>query len=109
MGAAQQASWLLMPAESTITYFAKHPLHRWSGENSKLKGIAKLQEGEALPSQLAIIATVRDFDSQNENRDAHALEVLDALDFPDVKFFVINLKRLPRIALCFKVTSSSMG
>lgn len=87
VGVAQQASWLLMPAESTITYYAKHPLHRWSGENSKLKGIAKLQEGEELPSQLAIIATVRDFDSQNENRDAHALEVLDALDFPDVKFY----------------------
>ena len=49
VGAAQQASWLLMPAESTITYYAKHPLHRWSGENSKLKGIAKLQEGRHCP------------------------------------------------------------
>ena len=58
MGAAQQASWLLMPAESTITYYAKHPLHRWSGENSKLKGIAKLQEGEALPSQLMTASTL---------------------------------------------------
>ena len=87
VGWAQQTTWQLMLAESNVTYYAKHPLHRWSGENSKLKGVATLMDGQKLPSQLAIIAAVRDFDSQNENRDAHALEVLDALDFPDVKFY----------------------
>lgn len=39
-----------------------------------------------IPEKLAIMASIRSFDSQNSNRDAHALEVLDALKFPQVKF-----------------------
>ena len=30
---------------------------------------------------------MKDFDSDNSSRDAHALEVLEALQFPQVKFF----------------------
>jgi polyisoprenoid-binding protein YceI len=43
-----------------------------------------------VPQKLAIKASVKSFDSQNSNRDAHALEVLDALRFPDVNFSSIK-------------------
>lgn len=35
---------------------------------------------------IAVSAKVADFDSGNENRDAHALELLDVFDFPNVRF-----------------------
>jgi len=45
--------------------------------------------------QLAIAAKVSEFDSKNSNRDAHALEVLEALSYPTVKFYTtaIDLKQ----------------
>ena len=36
---------------------------------------------------MAILVYVKDFDSNNSSRDAHALEVLEALQFPQVRFF----------------------
>ena len=33
-----------------------------------------------------------DFDSGNSNRDAHSLEVLEALKFPIIKFYSDNIK-----------------
>ena len=37
---------------------------------------------------------VRDFDSKNSGRDSHSLEVLEALQFPEIKFYSesINIK-----------------
>ena len=70
---------------SFVNYQAKHPAHVWNGVNQKLQGLA-IFENE-LPKQLAIKAQVRDFDSENASRDSHALEVLDALQFPEVRFY----------------------
>ena len=72
-------------ATSFINYKAKHPAHDWNGLNQKLQGLA-IFENE-LPKQLAIKAQVRDFDSDNASRDSHALEVLEALQFPEVRFY----------------------
>jgi polyisoprenoid-binding protein YceI len=35
---------------------------------------------------------VRDFDSNNSSRDAHALEVLEALQYPEIKFYSDEIK-----------------
>ena len=36
---------------------------------------------------------IADFDSGNSNRDAHSLEVLEALKFPMIKYYSDNIKR----------------
>ena len=36
---------------------------------------------------MAVLAFVQDFDSKNEGRDAHALEVLESLSYPEVRFY----------------------
>ena len=38
-------------------------------------------------SKIAIAAKVVDFDSGNSGRDSHSLEVLEALKFPNIKFY----------------------
>ncbi|MDA8686258.1 YceI family protein [Robiginitalea sp.] len=76
-------TWALQKP-SSISYTAIHPLHKWTGTSTSVQAIMTTSNDE--PEKLAIMASVRSFDSQNSNRDAHALEVLDALKFPQVKF-----------------------
>ena len=42
--------------------------------------------------KIAIAAQVVDFDSGNAGRDAHSLEVLEALKFPSIKFYSEKIK-----------------
>ena len=70
---------------SKITYEASHAIHDWSGTSKQVQGVVILQD--TVPARIAIIAPVASFDSRNENRDAHALEVLEALLFPKVSFY----------------------
>ena len=42
--------------------------------------------------EFAVAAEVADFDSGNSNRDAHSLEVLEALKFPMIKFYSEEIK-----------------
>ncbi len=72
-------------ANSYITYEASHPVHDWSGTTGEVQGVVLLKEER--PSRIAVVAPVASFDSKNSNRDAHALEVLDALSFPKVSFY----------------------
>ena len=80
---------MLKADQSYIKYDAKHVLHAWEGINENIKGvIVKDQEIE----KIAIAAQVVDFDSGNAGRDAHSLEVLEALKFPTIKFYSEKIK-----------------
>jgi polyisoprenoid-binding protein YceI len=70
---------------SKITYEASHPIHDWSGTSEDINGVVVLKDD--IPSRMAIAISVASFDSNNSNRDAHALEVLDALLFPKVSLY----------------------
>ena len=61
--------------ESYIKYLGDHLLHSWEGTNNKVNGLAVLDSKNKSLQKLAILLYVRDFDSQNSGRDAHALEV----------------------------------
>lgn len=76
-------------ASSFITYEASHPVHDWSGTSTQVQGVVVLEND--LPSRIAIATSVSSFDSKNSNRDAHALEVLEALLFPKVSFYSDNI------------------
>ena len=82
---AQKETWTLDPENSFISYNAKHILHSWKGMNTNVKGIAKVEANKI--NQIAILTLVKDFDSNNSGRDAHALEVLQSLSYPEVRFY----------------------
>jgi len=92
---AQNQSYGVVTNQSSIVYSAKHLLHSWKGVNRNVLGMAVVDQQKQQIEQLAIAAKVSEFDSKNSNRDAHALEVLEALSYPTVKFYTtaIDLKQ----------------
>jgi len=91
-GTAQEIKWKLNSNKSEISYSANHVLHPWKGTNKNVKGVLLLQEETNEIKELALLTLVRDFDSKNSGRDAHALEVLEALSFPEVRFYSNSLE-----------------
>ena len=79
-----QSTLMINAEKSNINYSAKHVLHAWEGVNDNIKGVI-IYDGSV--STIAIAAKVVDFDSGNSGRDSHSLEVLEALKFPNIKFY----------------------
>ena len=79
-------------SKSYIKYEGDHLLHSWEGTNDKVNGLAVFNPKKKTLQKLAILLYVRDFDSQNSGRDAHALEVLEALKYPEIKFYSESIK-----------------
>ena len=79
-----QTTLMLDKEKSNIKYSAKHVLHAWEGINNDVSGVAVYNESI---SKIALAAKVIDFDSGNSGRDSHSLEVLEALKFPNIKFY----------------------
>ena len=85
-----QGTFILDQEKSKISYDAKHFLHAWSGQNNSVKGVIIIEDD--VISNIAVAAEIADFDSGNSNRDAHSLEVLEALKFPMIKYYSDNIK-----------------
>ena len=79
-----QTTLMINNEKSTISYNAKHVLHAWDGFNDNISGVIIY---DSVISKIAIAAKVVDFDSGNSGRDSHSLEVLEALKFPNIKFY----------------------
>ena len=79
-----QTTLMINNENSTINYDAKHVLHAWEGINDNVSGVI-IYDNEI--SKIAIAAKVVDFDSGNSGRDSHSLEILEALKFPNIKFY----------------------
>lgn len=86
-GLAQDQKINLNTNKSVISYSANHSLHPWEGINHNVKGVLLFNPTDNEIKELAVLTLVRDFDSRNTGRDAHALEVLKALSFPEVRFY----------------------
>lgn len=83
--AAQDAArmYSVKKDSSNLTYKLIHKLHEVSGKAPPSEGKAVLKPDGTL--QVAVRAQVKDFDSQNSNRDTHMLEVTEASKFPLVE------------------------
>ena len=84
---AQSIRLKINSKESSIKYKGDHLLHSWEGVNNNVNGIAILNSKGDKIEKIAILIYVRDFDSGNSGRDAHSLEVLEALEYPEIRFY----------------------
>ncbi len=71
---------------STVTYDMKHPLHKWQAVSHDLNCAMIYDDATKQIETVAVSMKVASFDSKDGNRDSHALEVLDALKYPNVTF-----------------------
>lgn len=72
-------------SRSTVTYAMSHPMHKWEGVSRDVACAMAVGDDQRIES-VAVAAKVSSFDSQNANRDSHALETLEALKYPKVTF-----------------------
>lgn len=71
--------------KSSVTYSMNHMLHAWEGTSTSLNGIVQLKDNGQI-EKVAIVSKVSAFDSKSSNRDAHMLEVTEALKYPNISF-----------------------
>ena len=83
--------WSIDKNSSEIIYSGKHFLHAWSGKNKKINGLLFIDQASNEVNKIAVLLYVNDFDSGNSNRDSHSLEVLNALEFPEIRFYSENI------------------
>ena len=83
--------WSIDKNSSEIIYSGKHFLHAWSGKNKKINGLLFVDQASNEVNKIAVLLYVNDFNSGNSNRDSHSLEVLNALKFPEIRFYSENI------------------
>lgn len=72
--------------ESHLSYELVHPLHKVVATTREFRCEIELAEETQEIRAVQFRANVASFDSGNSNRDAHALEVVEALLYPEVRF-----------------------
>lgn len=72
--------------ETSVTYILKHPLHQMESTSKEINCRIEIdpikKEIKAVSAQIDVMT----FNSGNSNRDSHAMEVIDAITYPDVMF-----------------------
>lgn len=76
--AEKQNSW--------ITYKLTHPLHEVESTSKDATCYIDADEADKEIKAVAVQVSVSSFNSGNSNRDSHAMEVVDALDYPYARF-----------------------
>ena len=81
--------------KSTVTYSMVHPMHKWDGTSHDVNAAMLYDEATKQIQNIAVAIRVATFDSQNQNRDSHMIEVLDGLKYPNVTFSSQDVKPNP--------------
>jgi polyisoprenoid-binding protein YceI len=72
--------------ESSVTYKMTHPLHEIEATSKDIGCWVDLDPAKKVISHVYVQIDVTTFNSENSNRDSHAMEVIDAISYPKVKF-----------------------
>lgn len=78
ISADKTASW--------IKYMVNHPLHKVTAVTGNFVCNIDYNPETKQIDKVAVSAKVSSFDSKNSNRDSNAMEAVEALKFPSVKF-----------------------
>lgn len=79
-------------SKSTVTYSMVHPMHKWDGVSHDVNAAMVYDEEAKQVQSVAVAIRVASFDSQNQNRDSHMVEVLDGIKYPNVTFSSQEIK-----------------
>jgi polyisoprenoid-binding protein YceI len=83
---AQWKSVEIIKKESSITYLLSHPLHHIEATSHDIVCRLEIDPAKKEIRMASVEIDVTTFDSGNSNRDSHAMEVIDAITYPDVQF-----------------------
>jgi polyisoprenoid-binding protein YceI len=72
--------------ESSAIYYMVHPMHKFDATSKEVVYTASLDPGAKDIKTVTAVVDVTSFDSGNSNRDSHAMEVIDAMSFPETTF-----------------------
>jgi polyisoprenoid-binding protein YceI len=84
--AAQSTNPGLMREESSVTYRMVHPLHKIESTSKDVAYKLDIDVATRTVKQVSAQVDVTTFDSGNSNRDSHAMEVIDAISYPEAQF-----------------------
>ncbi len=71
---------------TSITYHLVHPLHKVDAVSKDIVATAELDQAAKRIMGVTVQVDVTTFDSGNSNRDSHAMEVIDAIEYPEAMF-----------------------
>jgi len=83
---AQTTRAELSEKNSWMTYRLTHPLHEIEATSKEVQYRVEIDPSTRELRSVAADVEVTTFDSGNSNRDSHAMEVIDAIDFPEASF-----------------------
>ncbi|ARK09972.1 YceI family protein [Fibrivirga algicola] len=78
--------------KSTVTYSMVHPMHKWDGISRDVNAAMIYDDDTKQVQNVAVVIRVASFDSKNQNRDSHMVEVLDGIKYPNVSFTSQDVK-----------------
>jgi len=77
--------------ESSITYKLTHPLHEIEATSKESTCRLNVDLNSKQIKSALVVVNVMTFNSGNSNRDSHAMEVIDAISYPDARFISSNI------------------
>ncbi len=89
---AQKKKIAANASTSSLSYALVHTLHSFDAKAKTFKSVISYDESTKKIDAIAVIVQIRDFDSDNSNRDSHMIEVLEALKYPTVTFSASDIK-----------------
>jgi polyisoprenoid-binding protein YceI len=75
---------------SFVSYEMNHILHSWVGTSKDLNGLVQVGSDGRI-EKVALVSKVSEFDSENSNRDAHMMEVTEAIKYPNISFYSTSI------------------
>ena len=85
-GHAQTKEPAVSKAGSWMTYRLTHPLHEIEATSKDVEYHLGVDAAERQVRSVSAVVDVTTFNSGNSNRDSHAMEVIDAIDYPEASF-----------------------
>ncbi len=83
---AQPRTAQMLTDKSWVSYRIVHPLHVMDATSHSVQYSLELDPSKKEITSVTAQVDVTTFDSGNSNRDSHAMEVVDAITYPDVMF-----------------------
>ena len=80
-------------SESYIGYQLTHPMHEVVAQSKEAYCLLEIDPQKREIKKVYVQIPVASFNSGNSNRDSHAMEVIDAISYPNVKYIATNVNQ----------------